>query len=101
MPQNPVAVDDVEGDVEGDIESGGPGEPELASVQGSDTYPTYFAPLEAAGLLEALPPEGDYALTDEVTLQSGFVRHPTPQPLPCMSLCVVVGGRRATRRGCR
>ena len=58
-------------------------EPELASVQGSDTYPTYFAPLEAAGLLEVLPPEGDYALTDEVVLQSGFVRSlPAPSPLP-------------------
>lgn len=42
---------------------------ELEHARGSDTFATFFEPLEASGLLEAVPSEGDYVLTDEITLQ--------------------------------
>ena len=100
-------------------------ERELAPQLGSQNYETFFAPLEEAGLLEAIPSEGDYALTRDVVLLSGyrlFSQCALPLSLcpsvslcvplcPCVSLCVAVcpcvthiwpgAGMKGTRQACR
>ena len=67
-------------------------ERELAPQLGSQNYETFFAPLEEAGLLEAIPSEGDYALTRDVVLLSGYrLSSQCALPLslcPSVSLCV-------------
>jgi glyoxylase-like metal-dependent hydrolase (beta-lactamase superfamily II) len=50
-------------------------ERELAHQRGSENYDTFFAPLEEAGLLEAIPSDGDYPLTQDVVLMSGYEGH--------------------------
>lgn len=48
---------------------------ELAHQVGSENYDTFFAPLEGAGLLETIPSDGDYPLTQDVVLMSGYEGH--------------------------
>ena len=79
-------ADHVAGGIVRDLDSGGlvptfPNarylirERELAHQVGTETYATFFSPLEAAGRLETIASEGDYVLTSDIMLQSGFEGH--------------------------